>query len=130
MSDGERLGMYRDVGDVLARVQETVPFLGIEVRDVNKRNMFDDTPLRQVMSWEDIEAATLLLEGGADVSMRGEDGETAPHRAVLFGNAELVELLLAHDAPTWSKNDDGETPLGLAKLLGKAAIVTLLNDKS
>src|SRR4051794_27555577 len=121
MSDGERLGMYRDVGDVLARVQETVPFLGIEVRDVNKRNMFDDTPLIQVMSWEDIEAATLLLEGGADVSMRGEDGETALHRAVLFGNAELVELLLAHDAPTWSKNDDGETPLGLAKLLGKAA---------
>jgi ankyrin repeat protein len=122
--------MYRDVGDVLARVQETVPFLGIELRDVNQRNMFDDTPLIQVMSWDDIEAATLLLEGGADVSVRGEDGETALHRAVLFGNAELVELLLAHNAPTSSKNDDGKTPLGLAKFLGKEAIVTILNGKS
>jgi ankyrin repeat protein len=130
MNDGERLGIYRDVGDVLARVQETVPFLGIELRDINQRNMFDDTPLIQVMSWEDIEAATLLLEGGADVSVRGEDGETALHRAVLFGNAELVKLLLAHDAPTSSKNNDGETPLGMAERLGKEAVVMLLNGKN
>ena len=122
--------MYRDVGDVLARVQETVPFLGIELRDVNQQNMFDDTPLIQVMSWEDIEAATLLLEGGADVSVSGEDGETALHRAVLFDNVELVELLLARDAPTSSKNNDGKTPLELATSLGNEAIVTLLKGKS
>ena len=130
MSDSERLGMYRDVGDVLARLQETVPFSGIELRDINQRNMFDDTPLIQVMSWEDIEAATLLLQGGADVSLRGEDGETALHRAVLFGNAELVQLLLTHNAPTSTKNDDGNTPLGLATVLGNRSIVTLLNGNN
>lgn len=118
--------MYRDVGDVLARVQETVPFLGIDLLEINQRNMFNDTPLIQVMSWEDVEAATLLLENGADVAVRGEDGQTALHNAVLFGNAALVKLLLAHKAPTSSKNDDGQTPLGLAKLLGNEAIVGLL----
>lgn len=122
-------GMYRGVGDVLARVQETVPFSGIELRDVNQRNIFDDTPLIQVMSWEDVDAATLLLEGGADLSVRGEDGETALHRAVLFGNPELVELLLAHNAPTSIKDNEGRTPLGLAKSLADEAIVTLLEAK-
>jgi len=128
MSDSERTEMYRDVSDVLARVQETVPFLGIELRDINQRSIFDDTPLILVMSWDDIAAVTLLLEGGADVGAKGESGDTALHRAASFGNAELVRLLLANNAPTSSKNDDGFTPLDLAKLLGNDAIVTMLTD--
>ena len=130
MSDGERLGMYQDLEDVLADVQETVPFLGIQLRDVNQPSMFGDTPLILVMSWHDIEAATLLLEAGADVTAKGEAGDTALHRAVLFGNAELVGLLLSHHAPTSSKNNDGQTPLGVAKLLGNEALVALLSGKA
>ena len=118
--------MYRNVLDVLAREQETVPFLGIELRDLNQRGLFNDTPLIVVMSWEDIEAATLLLGSGADVTAKGEDGDTALHRAAAFGNTELVRLLLAHNAPTSSENDDGHTPLMVAKLLGNQPIVTLL----
>ena len=82
------------------------------------------------MSWDDLAAATLLLKGGADVTARGESGDTALHRAASVGNAELVRLLLANNAPTLSKNDDGYTPLDLAKLLGNDTVVTLLNDKS
>jgi ankyrin repeat protein len=122
--------MYRDVGDVLARVQETVPFLGIELVDIDQRSMFDDTPLILVMSWEDVPAATLLLQSGADVTARGERGDTALHRAASFGNAELVGLLLANDAPTSAKNDDGHTALDLAKVLGNEAVVALLDGKS
>ena len=122
--------MYRDVSDVLARVQGTVPFLGIELRDINQRNIFDDTPLILVMSWDDIAAADLLLEGGAEVDAKGENGDTALHRAASFGNAELVRLLLANNAPTSPKNDDGHTPFDLAKLLGNDGIATMLTVRS
>jgi ankyrin repeat protein len=111
-------------------VQETVPFLGIELRHINQRSIFDDTPLILVMSWDDMAAATLLLEGGADVSAKGESGDTALHRAASFGNAELVRLLLANSAPTSPGNDDNYTPLELAKLLGNDEVVTTLKDKS
>ena len=117
---------YRDVGDVLAVVQETVSYLGIELRDINQPGIFNDTPLILVMSWDDIAAATLLLESGADVGAKGEAGDTALHRAASFGNAELVRLLLAKKAPTDTKNNDGFTPLGLATLRENDAIVTLL----
>ena len=122
--------MYRDVSDVLARVQGTVPFLGIELRDINQRNIFDDTPLILVMSWDDFVAANLLLEGGAEVAAKGENGDTALHRAASFGNTELVRLLLANNAPTSPKNDDGHTPFDLAKLLGNDGIATMLTDRS
>lgn len=122
--------MYRYVSDVLARAQGTVPFLGIELRDINQRNIFDDTPLILVMSWHDIAAADLLLEGGAEVDAKGENGDTALHRAASFGNVELVRLLLANNAPTSPKNDDGHTPFDLAKLLGNDGIATMLTDRS
>ena len=122
--------MYRDVLDVLADVQETVPFSGIELRDINQRGIFDDTPLILVMSWnESLEAATLLLEAGADVSAIGEDGDTALHRAASRDNPDLVALLLAHNAPTSVKNDDGFTPLDVAKLFKNEAIVALLDGR-
>jgi FOG: Ankyrin repeat len=119
--------MYRDVSDVLAQVQEAVPFLGIELKDVDQRSIFGDTPLILVMTWGDVAAASLLIEAGADVSVKGEDGDTALHRAASFGHAELIALLLANNARASAENDDGYTPLQLAELGGNEAIVQMLD---
>ena len=118
--------MYRNSDDVLARVQETVPFLGIEIKSIDQRSIFNDTPLILVMGWYDTEAATLLLREGADVHAIGERGDTALHRAASLGNETLVELLLSFGAPRASKNDDGHTPHDLAVLGGHKEIAAAL----
>ena len=122
--------MYLNAHDVLASVQDTVPFLGIEIKSINQRSIFNDTPLILVMSWDDTEAATLLLRGGADVFASGEHGDTALHRAAAFGNKGLVEILLKFGAPRSSKNDDGHTPYDLAVLGGHQDIATALGRES
>ena len=122
--------MYLNAHDVLASVQDTVPFLGIEIKSINQRSIFNDTPLILVMSWDDTEAATLLLRGGADVFASGERGDTALHRAAAFGNKGLVEILLTFGALRSSKNDDGHTPYDLAVLGGHQDIATALGRES
>jgi ankyrin repeat protein len=122
--------MYRNLSDLLARVQETVPYLGVKLQDINQPGMFGDTPLIQVMTWDDLAAATLLLKAGADIAATGENGDTALHRAVGSGNVELVKLLLTNEAPRLVQNNDGYTPLGMAQLLRSEAIAELLEGEA
>ena len=117
---------YSDASDVLALLQDTVPYLGTELRDVDQPGLLGDTPLIQVMTWNDAAAATLLLEAGADVAAKGEDGNTALHAAASFGYPELVMLLLAKNAPISVKNDRGRTPVETAKEFGHDGIAALL----
>jgi len=120
--------MRRNVSDVLTRVQDTVPYIGVELRNIDQRGMFGDTPLIQIMTWNDVAAATLLLEAGTDIAAKGEDGDTALHAAAIFGNAELVALLLANKAPRSIKNDSGYTPFETAKLFGNNDIADLIGN--
>jgi hypothetical protein len=58
-----------------------------------------------------VEAAKLLIEKGANVNAKSNDGATALHGAAFFCQTEIVKLLLAKGAVVDAKNIRGETPL-------------------
>lgn len=59
--------------------------------------------------------AKLLLEGGAEVSVRMKQSRLTPlHVAARRGLEEHVELFLSHGADVLATNQEGETPLNAA----------------
>ncbi|MBT4692425.1 MAG: acyltransferase family protein [Planctomycetaceae bacterium] len=54
------------------------------------------------------QVATLLLEAGADVNARNEDGGTALHGAVFFGRVDVVRVLMDHQVDVTIRNNLGE----------------------
>jgi ankyrin repeat protein len=66
-----------------------------------------------------IEAVKLCLEGGADVNVSNDNGETALHAAVVRGPG-VVKFLAEHGAKMDAKDKSGRTPLDIA--LGVPAV--------
>jgi len=69
------------------------------------------TPLIVTALYGHTEAARLLLEGGAKVNAKNNDGDTALHTAAFFCHTELVDLLLEHGADINARNSKGGTAL-------------------
>jgi len=59
------------------------------------------------------EAATLLLQKGAKLDARNNDGATALHVAAFFCQPDTAQLLLDKGASVTAKNNSGATPLDL-----------------
>lgn len=62
-----------------------------------------------------IAVMALLLNAGADIHHRCEDGSTALHAAAWRGPCEVVEFLLSHGARSWVVDDEDQTPLDYAR---------------
>ncbi len=75
-----------------------------------------------------IERATILLDAGANISLRDEEYRSTPLAWAARTNAlELAALLLAENAPTNLPDDEPwATPLAWAERRGHAAMSTLL----
>lgn len=56
------------------------------------------------------EATKLLIEQGADLNVRQEDGGTPLHIAVALGRSEIAELLINEGADVNAKNRRGDVP--------------------
>jgi len=57
----------------------------------------------------------LLLDAGADVNIRYEDGSTALHVVALTGDEALIQLLLARGADRALRNSEGKRPQEVAR---------------
>ncbi len=68
----------------------------------------------------------LLLQSGAVVDSRNNDGATALTVASSRGHMDIVHLLLQTGAALEAHTDDGKTPLMLASERGHADIVDVL----
>ncbi|MBC8869960.1 MAG: ankyrin repeat domain-containing protein [Planctomycetes bacterium] len=69
------------------------------------------TPLLVAAAFGRLEAARTLIEKGANVNAKSNDGATALHGAAFFCHTEMVKLLLVKGAEVDAKNKKGETPL-------------------
>lgn len=77
------------------------------------------------------DAATVrqLLDNGANIDAKNDDGETALIGAAYGGETEAVVLLLAKGANIEVRNNDGKTALKMAELAGRDEVVQLLKTK-
>ena len=72
-----------------------------------------------------ISEVKLLLDHGADVNVKDEDGETPLFCASNNGHKEIVKLLLEHGADVNAKNNYGNSPLHCVSEKGHTEIVNI-----
>merc|ERR1712038_1375989 len=89
--------------------------------EMNARDNNNDTPLHLAaggpQTWRDsLRVATLLVEEGADVSLKGEYGRTPLHLAAYYNSIKVAKLLLDKSCDERKARDySNKTPLTLAK---------------
>jgi hypothetical protein len=84
--------------------------------------------LKVAVQWRGVDTVKRMLENGADVEEKDDDGMTCLHWAVKSqhrNGLEKVRVLLAHGAKLEAKNSKGETPLRLS-ILGKIEVMRCL----
>ena len=87
------------------------------------------TPLHRAAADGEPEAVTLLLDGGAEIEARNENGGTPLHVAVENNEPEVVALFLDRGADIEARTDNGRMPLHVAAGNNEPKVVALLLDK-
>lgn len=78
--------------------------------DINEKEPAGgSSPLISACVFNQTEIATFLIESGADINFRNNDGSTALHTAAFFCRTELVKALLKAGADKSLKNNAGST---------------------
>ena len=87
---------------------------------------FSDFPVTPHYDPRLSDVTRLLLEHGADINARVEDGRTPLHVAAENGRVEVVRVLHEHGANIGAEDDEGRTPLHLAANYGDVETVHVL----
>ena len=92
----------------------------INGKDVNsKDDLYGDTPLLWAAGFGNKEVVKMLIEKGADVNSKTDEGWTSLHYATGGNYREIAELLIAKGADLNAKNSNGQiTPLHWAAWRG------------
>jgi ankyrin repeat protein len=110
--------------------QENVPLVKALLNAGAEVNVKDGTYGRPPLIWaaeaRKRNTSRVLLERGARINARDDNGDTALHAAALYADPALVDLLLSYDASVNVKNGIGQTPLHNAARHGQPAIIRLL----
>jgi hypothetical protein len=83
----------------------------------------------ETMVATDTADAVSLIDQGADLHVKTNDGDTPLHKACYNGHAEVVKALLKKGADVHAKANDGYTPLHCACRNGHAEVVKALLEK-
>ena len=84
------------------------------------------TPLITAAYIGNSDAATLLIDGGADMNYQNADGSTALHTAAVFNRVDVAKALIHAGVDLNIQNNDGSTPLHAAAFLCREEIVIML----
>lgn len=107
--------------------------------DVNAKNPAEGATALHGAAYEgNVDCVQYLLEKGADVDSRDDDGWTSLHAAVCGKTKKCVALLLNADCDPFAENMDGLTPFQMAVEMGIDKLVrqfikkfnTLMQDDS
>ncbi|NER13489.1 ankyrin repeat domain-containing protein [Leptobacterium flavescens] len=78
--------------------------------DINEKDpLTGATPLISAATFNKIGAAEALINAGADLTVKNNDGSTALHVAAFFGRVEIVQLLIDAKADKTVRNNFGAT---------------------
>jgi len=100
--------------------------------DINGTDNMGTTPLQIALMRKALVIARLpelLIDKGADVNAKNNDGNTALHEAARFGYLEIVRKILDKGADVNMENNDGFTPLHSASASGFVKVAELLIEK-
>ena len=110
--------------------KDVVAFLldnGANINDKEYRDLIDQTPLIIAAFNGCTDIVRMLIDAGADIGHRNDQGENALITASQEGNIDVVKVLLDAGADKNQPNADGETPLELAiRLKQKKELINLL----
>ena len=104
---------------------------GANINDKEYRDTIDQTPLIIAAFNGCRDIVKMLLDAGANIEHKNDQGENALISAVQEGHIDTVKLLLDAGADVNQSNTDGETALDLAiRLRQKKELIELLREKT
>ena len=78
--------------------------------DINaKGGSLKSSALLSAILYDQVKMAEFLIQNGADVNTKGDDGGTALHAAAFLGQYEIAKLLIQNGADVDARNNEGET---------------------
>ena len=98
--------------------------------DVNVRDVYEGTtPLHMAASKDLAAVARVLLDNGAIVNARDNNGWTPLHLAAIMASPAVITLLLERGADLDLQNNSGQSPLEIARINHRADNVEILISK-
>jgi uncharacterized protein len=99
----------------------------VELTGVNQLDWHGDCPLHVVARAGRVDDICVLLDSGADINAKGDQGMTPLHNAVMNGHVNAICTLRSRGAALSVKDDDGRTALDWAITASRKEIILALS---